>query len=115
MIDANPLAPCPNAGSCARTSTAFELDADALFAAAQEALASMNPVKVTASAEARRVDAVFRVVFFKDDFTLQVEPSGMGSVLHLRSASRVGNFDFGVNGRRIERFMEELDAATAGE
>lgn len=107
----NPLPPCPRPGNCERESHAFETDADALFAAAQEALAAMDPVQVSLSAERRQVDAVFRVVFFKDDFTLRVEPEGGGSVLHLRSASRVGGNDFGVNKRRIERFLEQLSAA----
>ncbi len=113
-MDANPLPPCPHAGNCRRESHPFPLAPAALFAAAQEALAAMDPVHVALDADRMHVDAVFRVVFFKDDFALRVAEHEGGAVLHLRSASRVGRSDFGVNGRRIERFMEKLQAVIGG-
>jgi len=43
-----------------------------------------------------------RLFRFVDDFTLRVDSSAR--LLHIRSASRVGYGDFGVNRRRVERF-----------
>ncbi len=108
MNDANPLPPCPGTPNCERQSHAFDADAETLFGAVQEVLAVMNPVEVTAEAERYHVDAVFRVIFFRDDLALRVEPRDTGSTLHIRSASRTGRNDFGVNRRRIERFLDTL-------
>lgn len=51
-----------------------------------------------------RLAATFtsRLLRFVDDFTLRVDASTQ--VLHVRSASRVGYSDLGVNRRRVERF-----------
>ena len=43
-----------------------------------------------------------RLFRFVDDFALRVD--GSAGLLHIRSASRVGYGDFGVNRRRVERF-----------
>ena len=53
-------------------------------------------------------DALFAVLVFKDDVALLIEPHEDGTVLHIRSASRVGYFDFGVNRRRVRRFFRAL-------
>ncbi len=59
--------------------------------------------------ETRRIDAVFTVFLFKDDVALAIEPHEEGAALHIRSASRVGYRDFGVNRRRVKRFFAELE------
>ncbi len=46
---------------------------------------------------------------FKDDIVIRVEPSTSGSVIDLRSASRVGRGDLGANARRIKRFIENFN------
>jgi uncharacterized protein (DUF1499 family) len=45
---------------------------------------------------------------FIDDFELRLDAAKQE--LHLRSASRLGYYDFGVNRRRVERFRELLTA-----
>jgi len=45
---------------------------------------------------------------FKDDVVVRVAPRGGGSVVDVRSTSRVGISDLGVNARRIRRFLAEL-------
>jgi len=55
---------------------------------------------------------VYRVaLLFKDDVDVAVEPSADGSTLHVRSASRVGHSDLGVNRRRVARFFRAVDEA----
>ena len=59
--------------------------------------------------ESRRLDAVFTVFLFKDDVALRIEPHDDGAALHIRSASRTGYSDLGVNKRRVKKFFAELE------
>ena len=63
-----------------------------------------------------RIEAIERTLImrFPDDITIRVRPGAGQSRIDVRSASRFGRHDFGVNARRIERFarqmQEQLDA-----
>ncbi len=54
------------------------------------------------------IHAVYTIPFFgyKDDLEFYMPDSG--NVIHFRSASRVGYYDFGVNKRRINRLRKKL-------
>jgi uncharacterized protein (DUF1499 family) len=43
---------------------------------------------------------------FKDDVIIRVRTNGQGSLLDLRSVSRVGEGDIGANAKRIRLFIE---------
>ena len=45
---------------------------------------------------------------FKDDIVIRVAPSGGGSRVDVRSVSRVGRSDIGINAQRIRQFMAKL-------
>ena len=45
---------------------------------------------------------------FKDDVVIRIQPAEAGSRVDVRSASRVGVGDLGVNAARIRRFLEGL-------
>lgn len=45
---------------------------------------------------------------FKDDIVVRVRAEGAGSVVDVRSVSRVGRSDLGVNARRIRAYRERL-------
>ena len=47
---------------------------------------------------------------FVDDIVVRVAPADSGSRIDLRSSSRVGRSDFGVNANRIRRFAEAVKA-----
>jgi uncharacterized protein (DUF1499 family) len=53
-----------------------------------------------------RAEATSRVFRFVDDVEFQIRPEQ--KVIHVRSASRVGYWDLGVNRRRAERIRERL-------
>lgn len=53
-----------------------------------------------------RAEATSRLFRFVDDVEFQVVPEER--LIHVRSASRVGYWDLGVNRRRIERLREAL-------
>ena len=61
----------------------------------------------TASGEIRAV-ATTRIFRFKDDVTITVGREAGGSVVNLRSHSRIGKGDLGANARRIRLFQAEL-------
>ncbi len=108
----SPLPPCPDTPNCERTARPYPVDAPTLFAAAQRALDALGPVELQVQPEARRAAAVYRVAFvFKDDVDVAVESTDDESTLHVRSASRVGHSDLGVNRRRVDRFFRAVDEA----
>jgi len=47
---------------------------------------------------------------FKDDVVVRVRASGTGSIVDVRSVSRVGQSDLGVNARRIGQILDALSA-----
>ncbi|MFB6231301.1 MAG: DUF1499 domain-containing protein [Salinibacter sp.] len=109
----NPLPPCPDTPNCERVSEGYEQSPEVLYSAAQEALDSLGPATLRLHPEERRVEAVYRVALvFKDDVDVAVRArADSGSALYIRSASRVGYDDLGVNRRRVERFFEALHQA----
>jgi uncharacterized protein (DUF1499 family) len=50
---------------------------------------------------------------FKDDIVIRITPNNGGSKLDIRSMSRVGRSDVGVNAKRIRDFVAQLRAAGA--
>jgi len=56
-----------------------------------------------------RLEAVDRTPFLKlpDDVTVRIRPRADGTRIDIRSASRMGNHDFGINAKRIRAFLEE--------
>ena len=111
----NPLPPCPDTPNCERTVRPYEIPPDTLFVAAQRALEALGPVtlRLPDSPSGRRAEAVYRVALvFKDDVDVAVRTrDDGGSVLYVRSASRVGHSDLGVNRRRVHRLLDAVDEA----
>ena len=111
----NPLPPCPGTPNCERTARPYEIPPDTLFVAAQRALEALGPVtlRLPDSPSGRRAEAVYRVALvFKDDVDVAVRTRADGdSALYVRSASRVGYSDLGVNRRRVHRLLDAVDEA----
>jgi len=108
----NPLPPCPDTPNCERTSRAYATPPDTLYRAARQALDALGPAALRLTPDSLRASAVYRVAFvFKDDVDVAVTAEGDGSTLHVRSASRVGYSDLGVNRRRVGRLLGAVEAA----
>jgi uncharacterized protein (DUF1499 family) len=62
-----------------------------------------------------RLEATDTSLFFgfTDDIVIRITPHEQGSRLDIRSMSRVGRSDVGVNAQRIRRFLTQLKAAIA--
>ena len=84
--------------------TAFERCLDAARALGWEIVES-NP-------SALRIEATDTTVFFgfKDDVAVRITGNGAGSRVDIRSVSRVGRSDLGVNARRIRTFLARVAA-----
>lgn len=54
-----------------------------------------------------------RLFGFADDIIIRITPNGTGSILDMRSRSRVGDGDLGVNAARIEAFFDDMRANTS--
>ncbi|HUK03835.1 MAG TPA: DUF1499 domain-containing protein [Burkholderiales bacterium] len=83
------------------------------FNRALEAAKAMPGWKVVASDPASgRIEAndTSRWFRFVDDVVIRVAPEGTGSRIDVRSESRQGRSDFGVNARRVRAYLEELKA-----
>ena len=81
------------------------------FERLREALESLPNVRVTyASVKEGRIEAicVSRVFRFVDDIVVRIRPVPEGSRVDVRSRSRVGKGDMGVNAQRIENLLATL-------
>lgn len=106
----NPLPPCPDSPNCVRITKKIQVSKDVVFKAAKSALEKMGPIELKIIDVPPRIRAVFKVLRFKDDFVLLAEEeTDSSSLIHIRSSSRVGQSDLGVNRRRVKRFLKKLD------
>jgi uncharacterized protein (DUF1499 family) len=91
----------------------YALPRQRVWEAALDAARSMRGWEVVAGdAEAGEIRAVAHVFLtpFKDDVTVRVTAEADRVVVNVRSRSRVGRRDLGVNARRIRAYLQALDA-----
>jgi uncharacterized protein (DUF1499 family) len=85
---------------------------DEVFQAAME-LTAIRPGWTLAFADARaRIihgEAETRLFHFRDDFAIRVRKRGSQTVVDMRSRSRDGKGDLGVNAARIRAFLDDLN------
>ena len=114
-----PIPACPRSPNCERVRVPLDAAPDDVRAAALGALRQSGgltgrAVRLAPTPDGARV--VFAVGPFRDDVVLAVEAApGGGSVLWLRSASRTGRSDLGVNRWRVARIVEATRAALAAD
>ncbi len=74
---------------------------------AEEVLREQGLKIVTVDEEALMVEATATTYWFgfKDDLVVRVTPGSDGSIVDVRSVSRVGQSDLGANAARIEKFL----------
>ena len=93
---------------------AVALPPEQAFARVEAAARAMGwRVVAVAPAEGRlEASDTTRWFGFTDDIVVRVKPAPNGSRIDVRSASRVGRSDLGVNARRIRAFLAALSAPT---
>lgn len=82
------------------------------FARAERAARAMGWEIVAVSPQDLRIEATATSLLFgfKDDVVVRVAANGGGSRIDVRSLSRVGGSDLGVNAKRVRAFLERLGA-----
>lgn len=107
----NPLPACPDTPNCVRSSRLMHTDSSAVMRALIKVLAD-EAESVESNDEEKKIHAVYRIPVFgwKDDvnITLKSETSNK-TILFIRSASRVGESDLGVNQRRVKRIIRKTE------
>jgi uncharacterized protein (DUF1499 family) len=89
--------------------------ADLVFARARKLVADKGWTLVDASEADGRIEATAETgwVRFKDDVVIRIRPDGSGTRIDVRSKSRVGRGDMGVNARRVRNYLHALQARLA--
>lgn len=107
----HPFKPCPGTPNCIIHSASFNTDTGSLFQVCSDTICEMNPYKLDESSQSLQIKAVFRIpVFrFRDDVKIAIASDPTGSILHIRSSSRVGHSDLGVNRRRVQRILKSIN------
>jgi len=111
------LAPCPDTSNCVSSQEkdpdrrveplAVPPDMEDPVKFLKELMAGIPGTKILEEAERYLwVRFTSRILRFKDDVEFHHDP-GTG-VIHVRSASRLGRYDFGVNRKRVEMIREAL-------
>ncbi|MGH7550820.1 MAG: DUF1499 domain-containing protein [Gemmatimonadota bacterium] len=88
------------------------------FTAALAAARSMPGWTIALADESKgsiRAEARTPRLGFVDDVRIGVKPLADGrSRIHVRSASRIGIYDFGTNARRIREYLDRVGTRTSG-
>ena len=108
----HPFDPCPDSPNCVIDAADYSLPGDMLFHSAVETLNYMKATELQTDENNLKINAVFRIRFFgfKDDLLISIEEKGPEqSRVYIRSASRTGYSDLGVNRRRINNFFTNLE------
>ncbi|NKB37177.1 MAG: DUF1499 domain-containing protein [Gammaproteobacteria bacterium] len=85
-----------------------DLSTTQAFSRAEASLSSLGWTVVLADQEALRLEAYekSRMFGFIDDVSIRIVDSAQGSLIDVRSISRIGEGDLGANAERIRRFFE---------
>lgn len=80
------------------------------FALARELVEDRGWTVVAAEPAEGRIEAVATTLLygFEDEVVIRIAPAEAGSVVDLRSRSRIGRGDLGANAARIRSFLEDL-------
>ena len=101
---------CPDSPNCILISKNYDEEAEKLLEFLEKAFDDLNPHEIEINNSELKIEAVFKIPLFgfKDDVVALIEPDGSNSVLHLKSSSRVGYSDLGVNRRRVKEITRKL-------
>ena len=86
-----------------------------VFDNAERAARAMGWQVVAAAPDKLRIEATDTTLLFgfKDDVVVRITPQGTGSVVDVRSLSRVGGSDFGANAKRVRAYLQRVATANA--
>jgi len=113
------LAPCPGTPNCVCSQDEdrhaveplhFDGPPEEAWGRLKEVLASLPRTRVVSSADGYlHAECTSRLFRFVDDLECLLDPEA--KVIHVRSASRAGRSDFGVNRRRVEAIRKAFEGS----
>lgn len=117
-VQAGKLAPCPNTPNCVSSQSQdaqHKIDPLTYSSTPQEVLANLKTVIeslpktkiITQSENYLYAEFTSQLMGFVDDVEFLIDDSA--KVIHVRSASRLGQSDLGVNRKRIETIRAKLN------
>lgn len=88
---------------------------DVVFGSAKAIVADKGWTLVDASEAEGRIEATAETgwVRFEDDVVIRIQPTAAGTRIDVRSKSRIGRGDMGVNARRVRNYLHALQARLA--
>lgn len=113
-IPENPISVCPDSPNCFRTTQVFEQDSSTVVEAFRSTIETENPfeVEINTTNQDFSITAVYQIPVFGwlDDVEIRFEADTVirnHTFIHLKSSSREGYYDLGVNKRRINRILKK--------
>lgn len=106
----NPLPECPKSPNCIRTSISFSDDSAKVIEFVTLALENMGAFSFEFVEPEQKFESIFRIPVFgwKDDLIILVNTNSNSTTLFIRSSSREGYYDLGVNRRRVKKLNRLL-------
>lgn len=101
-----PFNPCPTTPNCHIDYVDIRVGTDKGLGLIHRTLKSMGARNININRN--RLTSEFRVLVFTDDVQVIAEPTDQGCRVWIRSSSRVGEYDLGVNARRVKKFFTKL-------
>ncbi len=110
-ISNNPLPQCPDSPNCIRTEMAFKAGMEMVFEYLSQIFEKDAFEFEVKDPKRIELHAVYRIpVFgFKDDVNVILDEKEGKTVVYIRSASRLGEYDLGVNKRRVKKIFRKLN------
>lgn len=107
----NPLPDCPDSPNCKKYSMQIVSDTSTVLNAIDQVLRDMNAATIEWNEESHIINSVFKIPIFgyKDDLDIAIRQNGTYTHIFIRSASREGYYDLGVNNRRVQKFVRKLN------
>lgn len=112
-IPENTLPPCPESPNCFRTTQTLEAAPETVHEALKKSLSANNAekIEVVNISDKKLINAVFKIPIFGwlDDLVIHVDSNSSNAditFVHIKSSSREGYYDLGVNKRRVNKIIK---------
>lgn len=106
----NPLPECPGSPNCVRTHEVFNTGVELVFEYISQIFEEDAHEFEIEDPKRIELHAVYRIPIFgfKDDVNVILEEKNGETIVYIRSASRLGEYDLGVNKRRVRKIFKKL-------
>ena len=109
-MDSSPDPVLSSSRNCVLEAFHYDIEPSILSIYLEAALKSLSPESLERDTNhSHRLHAVYKVWLFRDDVDATIVSDSDQTTLYLRSASRVGLGDLGVNRRRVKRIAKKLN------